>query len=883
MNQDDGCETLNVSFTNNSFSPIPGFPITSWNWNFGNGNTSNLQNPPSQLYNLGVYNVSLTITTANGCTATLDSLGAVEVGIPPIVSFTVQPDTICARQTLDLVNLSSINVPHQQEEVEYFWYLGDQGPFSDFEPSNEPILDTGWIDVTLIVSFRGCKDTLILQNEVFVHGPLISFSHPTILCNPTIPVSVEIQDATVLGQQNDSVAVTWWLGDGSTLIYNADQAWQNNQATFNHIYQNYGDYTIKQKAWNYENGCIDSLEQVIRINWFQTNLNVLNDSVCFGGATNFNWTHQSIEFYPIASFTYFTDGVLLGTSISGQITNPDDFTFLTSGVHEILVDATNVLGCTSSSSKSLYVAPLPEAEIELLDVVGCVPTEATFQDASNSISGVPVVGYQWSCSGTEFSSPTQNPFTAAIAQSGSFTTNLTVTDALGCSGSTVLITDFLAPEASFEVPPVVCNNTPFYPTNLSQNFAQSMWYFNNQLLSDLTSPELVFNFPTDPNVLSYEVVLKLIVSDGFGCFDEIEVPLIVSSPYANFSYQLTGANTDEFGNFTCPSVFGQFTDLSQSMGAVSTWNWVFGDGKTSTFQNPSNTYVFSGVYTSSLTITDEFGCQDSIVFPEFLTISGPSGVFGWIPGGTACDPNFIFQVYDTSNVNQIQWFPGDGSNFSALEGGEYLYPSSGAFEPFVIISDNNNCSVTYPLDTLTVQFGNLNADFYVNPTEFNWGVPLSVVNESSGGIGGIINNQWFFGDHTFNNNQNQFSYFFNQAGSLDIFLVVTDSLGCTDTATTTVFVSTQLAFPNVFTPNGDGSNDVFTFIFNAYREYEVIILNRWGNIMSQRFLVDESYLWDGKAPNGEMAAEGVYYYHVKGILRDNTSREDYGFFHLVLE
>jgi hypothetical protein len=63
----------------------------------------------------------------------------------------------------------------------------------------------------------------------------------------------------------------------------------------------------------------------------------------------------------------------------------------------------------------------------------------------------------------------------------------------------------------------------------------------------------------------------------------------------------------------------------------------------------------------------------------------------------------------------------------------------------------------------------------------------------------------------------------------------------------------------------------------------VLFRSRWGNVISQSYIVDENYLWDGKAPNGEIAAEGVYYYLVKGILRDNTPREDYGFFHLILE
>lgn len=879
----EGCETLMSTFTDDSFSPIPGFPINSWNWSFGNGQTSNQQNPPTQAYNEGVYDVSLTVTTANGCTATLDSLSAIQVGIPPNVLFTVEPDTICARQTLEFVNLTTIDVPFEEHEVEYTWMIGNQGPFSVFEPNSEPVLDTGYIDITLIVSFRGCMDTLILENVVYVLPPLIDFSVPNVVCNPDLPAQITIQDDTILGQEDDNVAVFWWLGDGTTYDYNSEQAWLNNQTSFTHSYQNYGDFVVKQKAWNFENGCIDSLEFTVSINFFELILNVLTDSVCWGEASSFSISHESIAFYPMVLFSYTANDSLLGFSNSGAVTNPQSYVYPNPGLNQIFAQATNQLGCISSASQSVYVAPWPDVQIELNSVLGCVPTQATFEDASVSLSGVPLTSYQWSSDGTAVSPENEAIYIVGIEETGTFAVNLTVTDALGCSASTTLTTEFISPIANFEIPEVVCNNAVFSPQNLSENFSSSEWYWNNQLLSSENNPELTFNFPDDPNVSSYNEVIKLIVSDGLGCFDEIEIPIIISAPYANFSYQLTGANTDELGNFTCPSVFGQFTDLSQSFGDIVSWSWDFGDGKTSVFQNPSNTYVFAGTYTSSLTITDEYGCESTMVFEDFLVINGPTGEFGWIPGGTACDPNYIFEVYELNNATQIQWYPGDGTSFSSITGGEYFYPSAGTFGPFVVISDDNNCSVLYPLDSLNVQFGNLNAAFAINSSELNWGENLTIWNQSTGGIGGIISNEWFIGNDSFTNNQSQFNYLFNESGQLNITLIVTDSLGCVDTAFASVFVTTQLAFPNVFTPNGDGSNDVFTFVYNAYREYEVVILNRWGNVMSRKYVVDENYLWDGRAPNGEIASEGVYYYLVKGILRDNTEREDYGFFHLILK
>lgn len=71
---------------------------------------------------------------------------------------------------------------------------------------------------------------------------------------------------------------------------------------------------------------------------------------------------------------------------------------------------------------------------------------------------------------------------------------------------------------------------------------------------------------------------------------------------------------------------------------------------------------------------------------------------------------------------------------------------------------------------------------------------------------------------------------------------------------------------NVFTPNGDGVNDIFYFSFLDIDEFEVIILNRWGNVVAE---FDSSTAgWDGNNLSGKKCTEGVYFfilrYRIKG-------------------
>lgn len=85
-----GCVNSSITFTDLSIN------ANSWFWDFGNGDTSSLQNPPPILYgNTGVYNVSLIVTTVNGCTDTMLMQNYITIH-PPTGQFTLNPPIGCA-------------------------------------------------------------------------------------------------------------------------------------------------------------------------------------------------------------------------------------------------------------------------------------------------------------------------------------------------------------------------------------------------------------------------------------------------------------------------------------------------------------------------------------------------------------------------------------------------------------------------------------------------------------------------------------------------------------------------------------------------------------------------------------------------------------------
>ena len=88
----------------------------------------------------------------------------------------------------------------------------------------------------------------------------------------------------------------------------------------------------------------------------------------------------------------------------------------------------------------------------------------------------------------------------------------------------------------------------------------------------------------------------------------------------------------------------------------------------------------------------------------------------------------------------------------------------------------------------------------------------------------------------------------------------------------------EITIPNVFTPNGDQANEVWWIDVKMGKSIEVMIFNRWGNLMHTMTTFDDR--WNGTS-NGNEVADGVYFYkyHIEGINGDVL--EGHG--HLTLE
>jgi len=137
-------------------------------------------------------------------------------------------------------------------------------------------------------------------------------------------------------------------------------------------------------------------------------------------------------------------------------------------------------------------------------------------------------------------------------------------------------------------------------------------------------------------------------------------------------------------------------------------------------------------------------------------------------------------------------------------------------------------------------------------------------------------------------------YIYENTGSYMVKLVskkVSEFHTCVDTFYLEEYILVDSSFvevPNVFTPNGDGTNDNFVVKFWSMQSVEISIFNRWGRKIHFWESGDvrgfeNTYLetaWDGRLMGGRYASPGVYYYTVIGEGRDGKRRSESGFFHL---
>ena len=650
----NGCAPLTHTFTSNVTGTDP---VVSYLWDFGDGTTSTAATP-THIFGVGDFDITLTIVTASGCTATVTVVQGIRAGLKPTANFMADPRDVCAEIPVAFQDLSTGTITN------WLWLFGDGGQSTIQNPTHQ-YSDTGLFTVTLIVFNNGCSDTLVLTNYVHIKPPIAIF---TVLSDCNTPYTRTFTDQSI-----GADSWLWDFGDGTTSTV------QNPL----HTYATVGSYNVTLTVFNVSTGCDYSLTNVVNIADEQALFTAAQTEICKNTAAVFTATSiNAVSAITTYEWTF-------GDGTTG-VANPVSHVYTTAGTYTVRLIITDVNGCKDTLVRNQYIKVFgPTADFNSAVPGSCLNTAVTFNNLSVSDGIHPIVQYHFYFGdGTDavFTAP---PFQHLYNAAGVYTVSLVTTDTYGCTDSIAkpnLLT-ISTPAALFaSADTVSCPGKPVVFSNTSTGPGLTyLWNFGDGTTSTLATPTHAYT----ANGL-YSV--RLTVTDTYGCVSTLLKPQYISivTPVADFTVNAIASN--------CPPLNVQFTNTSVN---VASFLWNFGDGGTSQISNPSHIYNTPGTFNATLTVTSPGGCTS--VKTQQIVIQGPTGTFSYTPL-TGCNPLTVnFAVSSQPGVSFIYDFDDGTLLNTTVTSATHTYTIPGFYLPKVILKNSAGCNVPIiGLDTIRV-------------------------------------------------------------------------------------------------------------------------------------------------------------------------------------
>lgn len=470
---------------------------------------------------------------------------------------------------------------------------------------------------------------------------------------------------------------------------------------------------------------------------------------------------------------------------------------------------------------------------------GFTTTSANTADVCNSCTGTATVNVNGG----------QPPYTYQWLPSGG-----TAATATGlCAGTySCLVTD----QNSCGIPDTVVvtvGNNGSMTTSVQQIDATCFGDCNGSLTVTPQSGNAPFTYTWTPNVSTTNTATGLcagtytcLVTDATGCSTTSTYTVTEPSP---LSLALAGINSVCGGSST--------TITASPAGGTApytvTWNNSLPNGLSQTVSpNITTTYV--------ATVTDVNGCNIS---QSFVVTVLPPPVAAFTAGPGDCAPATVTFTDNSTGATQYSWNFGDPSSgpldSSSQQSPSHIYNTAGTYN-ITLIVQNGNCSDTIVVPNAVTISAQPTADMAASPETVSELYPEVIFSDlATGGTNCVL----YFGDgdSTTNCNFGSVTHVYPAAGTFIAMYVVTNADGCSDTTYLTILVEEQstVYVPNTFTPNGSGSNEIFFAYGTNVMEFEMMIFDRWGNLIYQSNDITKG--WDGTYKNNE-CQQDVYVWRI---------------------
>ncbi|GAB4091610.1 PKD domain-containing protein [Flaviaesturariibacter terrae] len=625
--------------------------IMSYHWNFGDG-TGSVDAAPSHAFPLpGQYTVSLSVTTASGCSVTDSVPAGVSVFRKPTASFDLSPGDVCAMQGIQFTNTST-NV---DSNATWYWSFGDGGYSTAPDPYHEYDA-VGWFSVQLVASNGTCRDTSNRPNVLFVRPPVARFL-VSFQCGA--PFTRQFDNRSI-GAQTSS----WDFGDGST----------STETSPVHTYAAPGSYVVKLRVTN--DTCYHTRTITVDVYNEKARFRAADSSLCYGqaysvSAYDFNAAH-------IRAWSWdFGDGNAPETTVAAAT-----HVYTRPGTYTVTLTITDPLGCTSSFTQTVTVRGAI-ADFEHSGAAACLtgagaPVE--FTDRSVADGNNPIVQWLWDFGDGTRDSSGAGPLQHRYAATGTYTATLRVTDASGCFGyyggpAPVHVS---RPTASFtSTDTLTCTDRPVHFQNASvgEGSLTFSWGFGDGQASTAAAPVHAYG-----STGIYTVVLR--VTDGQGCSDSLQRPALIRISYPKAGFTLSDSTA------SCPPMLVRFTNISTDF---TDQQWDFGNGNSSGLAAPAHLYNEAGVFRPRLIVTGPGGCQDTV--SRTVRLDGPRGQIDYSPLA-GCSPLTVHLQARTQARDSLIWDFGDGNILPGRDSVlQHVFTDTGRFVPRAILVDSRGCSV----------------------------------------------------------------------------------------------------------------------------------------------------------------------------------------------
>ena len=634
-------------------SPVPGFDFTitgntvdfnntstnatSYEWDFGDMNSSTEENPSHTYANGGTYEVSLTAISDCGEVTTSQTI---EIQAAPIAGFIADTTSGCTPLTVQFSDQST-------NADSWDWTFEGGNPASSTEQNPTVTYDNpGTFNVSLTVSNAIGEDMTTEENYITVNTtPTADFSSTTnglqvdftnnstnadsyewdfgdtnssSETNPSHTYAADGTYEVMLTATNECGSVTTsqsiTITTPPTAGFNADIMSGCTPLTVQFSDQSSANATAWN--WTFEGGNpASSTEQNPSVTY--NNPGTFNVSLTVSNAAGEDVTTQedyiTVNTTPTASFSSTTNGLQVdftnnstnadsyewdfGDSNSSSETNPTH-TYAADGTYEVTLTATNECGSVTTS-QSITITTLPTAGFNADIMSGCTPLTVQFSDQSSANA----TAWNWTFEGGNPASSTQQNPSVTYNNPGTFNVSLTVSNAAGedIAPQEDYITVNTIPTANFSS---TTNGLQVDFTNNSTNADSYEWDFGDNNSSTQTNPS--HTYAADG---TYEVTLT--ATNECGSVTTSQSITITTLPTAGFSADITSG---------CAPITVQFSD--QSSANATAWNWTFegGNPASSTEQNPSVTYNNPGTFNVSLTVSNAAG-EDIATQEDYITVN----------------------------------------------------------------------------------------------------------------------------------------------------------------------------------------------------------------------------------------------------------------------